>query len=179
MADPARMTQVLENLLGNAVKYTRATDAIRVSVRGEPEMVEIVVNDEGVGIEADDLPQVFDLFVQADVTLDRAQSGLGIGLAWVKRIVELHGGTVQAASAGRNCGRCLLCGCPARGRTPRRHRRSCQNSSQRPLHRGLEYLSRTAVRHYISSRRVLCWEDSTMTWIPCRGPTRAGLRGAV
>lgn len=103
-ADRVRITQVLENLLGNALKFTRDADAIRVSAHGSPDHVEIRVGDEGVGIEAASLPRIFELFVQADPSLDRAHGGLGIGLAWVKAIVESHGGTVRADSAGADRG---------------------------------------------------------------------------
>jgi signal transduction histidine kinase len=107
VADPARIQQVLENLLGNAAKFTRETDAIRVDVHGDADAVEIRVTDDGIGIEAASLSRVFDLFAQADITIDRTQGGLGIGLAWVKSIVEMHGGNVSAASAGKGRGACF------------------------------------------------------------------------
>jgi signal transduction histidine kinase/CheY-like chemotaxis protein len=99
-ADPARLVQMLVNVLANAVKYTHANGNIHVEVRPEEGMVCVEVTDDGAGISAELLPQVFDLFVQADRTLDRAQGGLGIGLSVVKKLVEMHGGEVAAHSDG-------------------------------------------------------------------------------
>ncbi|HYF59824.1 MAG TPA: sensor histidine kinase [Burkholderiaceae bacterium] len=104
VADPARLQQVLENLLGNAVKFTRDSDPIRVEVDGDARGVEIRVVDEGAGIDAESLPRIFDLFVQSEATLERTHGGLGIGLAWVRAIVALHGGTVSATSPGKGLG---------------------------------------------------------------------------
>jgi PAS domain S-box-containing protein len=104
VADPARLQQVLENLLSNALKFTRDTDPIRVEVEADDEWIEIRVADEGCGIDAASLGRIFELFVQSDATLDRSRGGLGIGLAWVRAIVTMHGGTVSAFSAGRNLG---------------------------------------------------------------------------
>jgi PAS domain S-box-containing protein len=98
--DLPRLAQVVSNLLNNAAKYTEPGGNISLvaAVRGAE--VQIRVQDDGIGIAAEILPQVFDLYTQANRALDRAQGGLGIGLALVKNIVELHGGTVQAFSAG-------------------------------------------------------------------------------
>jgi signal transduction histidine kinase/CheY-like chemotaxis protein len=98
--DFSRLVQVMSNLLGNAAKYTPYGGRITVAWRVEHEEVVIEVRDTGVGIRPDLLPRVFDLFVQADRTLDRAQGGLGVGLTLVRSIVELHGGRVTAASPG-------------------------------------------------------------------------------
>ena len=103
-ADPARLAQVLENLLTNACKYTPEGGLIRIEVDACAEEVEIRVIDNGIGIEAADIPQLFDLFSQIDATFDRVHGGLGIGLALVKRLVELHGGSVSATSPGRGMG---------------------------------------------------------------------------
>ena len=100
VADPARVAQVLENLLTNASKYTPPGGAIRVEVDEGDNQVAVCVIDNGIGIEPDKLGHVFELFTQVDAALDRSQGGLGIGLALVKRLVELHGGSVQAISAG-------------------------------------------------------------------------------
>jgi PAS domain S-box-containing protein len=104
MADPARLRQVLENLLSNALKFTRDADPIRLQVECDADWLEIRVADEGSGIDAASLGRIFELFVQSDATLDRSRGGLGIGLAWVKAIVAMHGGTVSAHSAGRDRG---------------------------------------------------------------------------
>jgi len=98
--DVTRIEQVLTNLLVNAVKYTPASGAIRLGIGAEADQAVIVVRDTGIGITAGMLPRIFDLFVQSDSALDRAQGGLGIGLTLVRKIVELHGGSVQASSDG-------------------------------------------------------------------------------
>jgi signal transduction histidine kinase len=102
--DVTRLEQVLTNLLVNAVKYTPATGTITVRVRPDADEAVLSVSDTGMGIVPKMLPLIFDLFVQSDRALDRSQGGLGIGLTLVKRIVELHGGTVSAASGGAGQG---------------------------------------------------------------------------
>jgi signal transduction histidine kinase len=102
--DRERMTQVLANLLTNAAKYTPAGGRLGITADREGSDVVISVEDDGVGISAELLPHVFDLFVQARQTLDRAQGGLGLGLALVKNLVAMHGATVSAHSAGRGHG---------------------------------------------------------------------------
>lgn len=107
IADPARLTQILTNLLNNASKYTQPGGRIEVRtqiVGANDEHVEVVVADNGPGIQADLLPRIFDLFTQAPTTLDRSRGGLGLGLALVKRLVDLHGGKVWAESAGLGMG---------------------------------------------------------------------------
>ena len=98
--DPMRLAQSITNLLDNAAKYM--ADGGRIEVSAEQTQTEIVirVRDEGIGIPADMLSRIFDLFVQVDATRNRGQSGLGIGLNLVKRLIELHGGTVAAYSGG-------------------------------------------------------------------------------
>lgn len=102
--DPLRIEQVLTNIVTNALKYTPPGGRIRVSLRAEGGDAVISVEDTGVGISSSLLPFIFDLYVQADRTLDRARGGLGIGLTLVRRLVELHGGTVAASSDGEGCG---------------------------------------------------------------------------
>jgi signal transduction histidine kinase/DNA-binding response OmpR family regulator len=99
-ADPARLSQVLSNLLNNAAKYTGEGGHIWLTVGQEAAKVVFRVRDTGPGIPPEMLPRIFDLFTQGDQSLDRSEGGLGIGLTLVRRLVEMHGGTVQALSAG-------------------------------------------------------------------------------
>jgi PAS domain S-box-containing protein len=103
-ADTVRVEQIVDNLVGNALKYTPPGGRIRVGVRQERGDAVLDVQDTGVGIPADLLPRIFDLFAQGAQRLDRARGGLGIGLTLVKRLVELHGASVQAVSEGTEKG---------------------------------------------------------------------------
>src|SRR5471032_3333842 len=103
-ADATRVEQIASNLIDNALKYTPTGGAIAVHCWAEDDEVLLTVRDSGVGIGADLLPHVFDVFVQGSRTLDRAQGGLGIGLSLVRRLAELHGGGIEAASAGVGTG---------------------------------------------------------------------------
>ena len=100
VGDVTRLVQSLVNVLTNAAKYTDRGGKIRIQTRGSPEDVFIEVSDNGTGISADLLPQIFELFVQGDRTLDRSEGGLGIGLAVVKKLIEMHGGSITARSDG-------------------------------------------------------------------------------
>jgi PAS domain S-box-containing protein len=102
--DMTRLSQVLLNLLNNAAKYTQEGGHIVVTVSREDECAVVRVSDNGVGMAAELVPRVFDLFMQGDATLDRADGGLGIGLTLVREIVAMHGGSVEAASPGLNQG---------------------------------------------------------------------------
>jgi signal transduction histidine kinase/ActR/RegA family two-component response regulator len=102
--DALRLEQVLTNLVTNALKYTPRGGRIRVTLRAEGDDAVISVEDTGVGISPALLPIIFDPYVQADRTLDRARGGLGIGLTLVRRLVELHGGTVEVSSEGEGRG---------------------------------------------------------------------------
>ena len=99
-ADSARLEQVVVNLLNNAAKYTEEEGKIRLIVGQEGDDMVLSVQDTGVGIAPEVIPHIFDLFTQADRSLDRSQGGLGIGLALVQRLVEMHRGTVSAHSKG-------------------------------------------------------------------------------
>ena len=103
-ADSVRLTQVLANLLNNAAKYTDQGGRIELDARRDGFEVEIAVRDNGIGIPAGHLPAVFDMFTQAHRAAGRGQGGLGIGLAMVKSLVQMHGGTVEARSAGTGMG---------------------------------------------------------------------------
>jgi PAS domain S-box-containing protein len=98
--DLTRLSQVISNLLDNAAKYTEEGGNISLTSEKSGSRVVIRVKDDGMGIPSHILPHVFDLFTQADRSLDRSQGGLGIGLTLVRRLVELHGGSVEAHSAG-------------------------------------------------------------------------------
>ena len=102
--DQVRLAQAIGNLLNNASKYTPRGGSITLTAREDPDELTLSVKDTGAGIPADVLPTIFEPFVQADRSLQRAQGGLGIGLTLVKKIVELHGGTVEASSAGAGQG---------------------------------------------------------------------------
>ena len=102
--DPARLVQAVGNLLDNAIKYTEEGGRVQVEARAAENDVVISVRDTGVGIAPDLLPHVFDLFTQADRSLERRQGGLGIGLTLVPRLVAMHGGHVDAASEGEGRG---------------------------------------------------------------------------
>jgi PAS domain S-box-containing protein len=102
--DLTRLSQVLMNLLNNAAQYTPEGGGIRLTVERDGEEAVIRIRDTGIGIPADLLPKVFELFMQGDRSLDRAQGGLGIGLTLVYRLVTLHGGSVEAASEGSGLG---------------------------------------------------------------------------
>jgi signal transduction histidine kinase/DNA-binding response OmpR family regulator len=102
--DPVRLAQVLSNLINNASKFSGPHSRIMVSASFAQGEAKISVKDEGAGIEPAFMPHIFDLFAQADQSLDRSQGGLGIGLTLVKHLVELHGGRVEAHSDGVGCG---------------------------------------------------------------------------
>ena len=111
--DETRLEQVVANLLDNAAKYTPAGGRISVRVHREGSDAVLEVEDTGVGIAPELLPRIFELFTQGERTLDRAQGGLGLGLALVRRLVELHGGSVRATSAGSGRGTTLVARFPA------------------------------------------------------------------
>ncbi|HEV8408918.1 MAG TPA: CHASE3 domain-containing protein [Gemmatimonadaceae bacterium] len=103
-ADEGRLAQVLYNLLGNAAKYTHPGGRIHVQARRDGSDAVITVSDNGIGIARENLQTVFEMFTQVDSSLERSQGGLGIGLTLSRRIVELHGGTIEAASDGAGRG---------------------------------------------------------------------------
>jgi CheY-like chemotaxis protein/anti-sigma regulatory factor (Ser/Thr protein kinase) len=102
--DEGRLAQVVSNLLTNAAKYTDPGGCITVEACRQGSEIVLTVKDDGIGISADLLPHVFDMFTQERQAADRSRGGLGIGLTIVRNLVELHGGTVQAASEGLGMG---------------------------------------------------------------------------
>src|ERR1041385_2916256 len=113
LGDAIRLEEVIVNLLSNAAKYTPEGGDIWLGIEEEGEEVVIRVRDSGVGIAPDLLPQIFDLFTQAQRTLDRSQGGLGIGLTVVRKVIEMHGGTTEAHSSGLGQGSEFIVRLPA------------------------------------------------------------------
>ena len=99
-ADLTRLAQVFQNLLNNAAKYSEEGGKIHLTVEGQGNDAVVTIRDAGVGIAADQLPLIFEMFTQVDRSLDMSQGGLGIGLSLVKRLVDMHGGRVEARSGG-------------------------------------------------------------------------------
>jgi signal transduction histidine kinase/ActR/RegA family two-component response regulator len=99
-ADATRLSQIFSNILNNAVKYTEPGGSIRIAARLAAGAVEVRVTDTGIGIAADEMPDVFDMFTQFDASPERTHGGLGVGLALARRLAQLHGGTITARSAG-------------------------------------------------------------------------------
>ena len=114
LADPDRLQQVVWNLLSNAIKFTPQQGVIELTATRTGEDIEIVVRDSGIGIDPDFVPYVFERFRQADVGTRRRYGGLGLGLAIVRHLVELHGGSVRAESAGEGQGATFRIVLPAR-----------------------------------------------------------------
>jgi len=103
-ADAQRLQQVVWNLLSNAIKFTPANGRVHVELSKDDREIHLCVRDTGVGIASEFLPEVFERFRQADSSTTRSHSGLGLGLAIVRHLVELHGGSVEAFSDGPDCG---------------------------------------------------------------------------
>jgi len=134
--DITRLVQVIVNLLDNAAKYTAEEGTIRLDASRERGHVVVSIADTGVGISPRLLPRIFDLFTQDERTLDRAQGGLGLGLSLVRRITELHGGSVEAHSAGRGQGSRFIVMLPVHldtGVTVSRSSQPATSSMRRPL----------------------------------------------
>ena len=112
--DPARLRQVLHNLLSNAIHYTPAGGKVTVALAESDEGIQLAVSDNGSGLTAEELPHVFDRFYQAEVSRDRALGGAGLGLAICKAIVEAHDGRIVASSPGRDQGSTFTIHLPAR-----------------------------------------------------------------
>jgi signal transduction histidine kinase/DNA-binding response OmpR family regulator len=122
--DPTRLAQVLSNLLNNAAKYTEPGGNIRLSAAREADAIVLRVRDDGIGIPPEAMPQIFDLFSQVDLHEEKAQGGLGIGLSLVRRLVEMHGGTVEVASDGPGQGSEFAVRLPHAGTAPPDDRRA-------------------------------------------------------
>ncbi|HEX7025635.1 MAG TPA: chemotaxis protein CheB [Gammaproteobacteria bacterium] len=128
-ADPVRLAQIIDNLLTNAIKYTNDDGRITVGVQRESGAAALKVSDTGVGIEPELLPHIFEVFRQSKQNLDRSHGGLGLGLALVKTLTEMHGGSVEARSAGKNKGAEFIVRLPASQRIPAK---KADSSSEQP-----------------------------------------------
>ena len=131
-ADPLRVAQVLSNLLTNAAKYTDPEGQIRVAACCVGEDVVISVADSGIGISAAALPRVFNMFSQVHSTTDRSEGGLGIGLSLARGLIELHGGTIDASSAGLGCGSEFTVRLPRRVAAGKSHSADAPPAAPRP-----------------------------------------------
>jgi signal transduction histidine kinase/CheY-like chemotaxis protein len=152
--DAVRLEQVVGNLISNALKFSQSERPVLVSVTRDGSDVVLSVSDQGVGIPADMLPRIFDLFVQAHHTIDRSRGGLGIGLTLVRRLTELHGGSVRAESAGDGSGSTFtvrLPGIPAPDDAGTTHASNGNGNGQ-----GKD----CAIQRYHESRRVLLVDDN-------------------
>jgi len=116
--DPTRMAQVLSNIIGNAIKYTPAGGRISVSASAADGLASLTIADNGIGMAPELVPRIFDLFVQGDRALDRREGGLGVGLTIAKRLVDLQGGTLTAASEGPDAGSRFTIGLPLAAEPP-------------------------------------------------------------
>jgi signal transduction histidine kinase len=141
-SDPVRLCQIIANLLTNAAKYSPERAAITVVLDAKEDDALVSVRNAGMGIDAQMLPHIFELFLQGDRSLDRSQGGLGIGLTIVRHLVEMHGGSIRAESEGLGKGSAFIV------RLPRVHR-----EPELPL--GFAPASHTR-----SSRRILIVEDN-------------------
>jgi PAS domain S-box-containing protein len=134
-ADPIRLTQVFLNLLNNSAKYTTRGGHIWLTAQREGSRVVVSVRDDGIGIPGDMLPRVFNMFTQVDGASEQSQAGLGVGLTLVRRLVELHGGSIEARSNGADQGsefvvRLPLAAQPSPARLPSRDRPRASALSQ-------------------------------------------------
>jgi signal transduction histidine kinase len=127
--DPDRLQQVVWNLLSNAVKFTPEGGRVEVSLKRAGAQAELVVADNGAGINQEFLPHVFEHFRQADSTSTRTHGGLGLGLAIVRRLIELHGGTVEVESAGEGHGATFRIRLPLLRRTTSAKRSATSNTN--------------------------------------------------
>ncbi len=132
--DPTRLEQIVWNLLDNALKYTPPGGQVHLTVTGDENVATLRVRDTGVGIAPELLPHIFDLFVQARRSIDRAEGGLGLGLTLVRRLVELHGGAVTASSEGAGKGSEFVVRLPALSGSPARAPRAAGTSPPPPRH---------------------------------------------
>jgi PAS domain S-box-containing protein len=148
-ADMTRLSQAISNLLNNAAKFTPEGGRIWLKAERQDGSAVVSVRDSGIGIAPDMLPRIFDMFTQADSTRERAQGGLGIGLTLVRTLVEMHGGTVEAKSAGLGQGTEFVIRLPIR-----------ENDRVRGAAEAQERRPRSAVATPTTPRRIVIVEDN-------------------
>jgi len=156
-ADPDRLQQVMWNLLSNAVKFTRPGGRVEVELRREASQAVVRVSDTGQGISADFLPHVFDRFRQQDMGTTRQHGGLGLGLAIVRHLVELHGGEVSAESEGQGLGSSFILRLPLKSAPQEFVPRDATNAESASIH-GVE-LDGAEASTSLAGMRVLLVED--------------------
>lgn len=155
--DSIRLQQVFWNLLTNAVKFSLAGSKVYVSVRGIHDMAQVEIVDEGAGIDKEFLPEIFKRFSQAEGSLTRTHGGLGLGLAIVRSIVDLHGGSVKVQSLGKNRGSTFTVMLPMVGVVP------ISAGSGKSKIGSSQVLSKTSRASRLSGRRILVVEDDPGT----------------
>jgi PAS domain S-box-containing protein len=134
--DITRLVQIVSNLLDNAAKYTQPGGRIALTATRDDQSVVIQVRDTGIGISAELLPRIFDMFTQAELPMERSQGGLGVGLALVDRLVTLHGGTVTAQSEGKGKGSEFTVRLPLAERVRMQPAREATGGALEPLQKG-------------------------------------------
>ena len=147
--DATRLSQIFVNILNNASKYTPEGGHITVAVQAEDDRVTITIQDNGTGISADLLPDIFELFSQGERTLDRSNGGLGIGLSLVKKLVEMHDGTISIESPGPGMGTTVTV------RLPRLHQHE-----RHPIHPPLATAPTIATPTQVAGLRILIVDDN-------------------
>jgi CheY-like chemotaxis protein len=154
--DPERLQQVIWNLLSNAIKFTPEGGRVEIRSRWVDSSIEVSVADNGQGISADFLPYVFERFRQADVSTTRAHGGLGLGLAIVRHLIEIHGGNVHAQSAGLGKGTTFTIRLPGRPA----HARQAESPASRNQTELLQDVSRTD-KEILAGLRILVVDDDS------------------
>ncbi len=134
-ADRTRLAQVFGNLLNNTSKYTKARGSISLTAERHDHTVVVTVKDNGAGIPPDKLKSIFDMFTQVDSTSDRSQGGLGIGLTLLKRLVEMHDGTIEPRSAGEGMGSEFIVRLPILSKPTAALDSGADGAQESPVHR--------------------------------------------
>jgi anti-sigma regulatory factor (Ser/Thr protein kinase) len=172
IADPGRLEQVLKNLLNNAAKYTEPGGRIWLTAEARENDVVLRVRDTGIGIDREMLPHVFDSYWQVERALDHSQGGLGIGLALVRKLVEMHGGSVSASSCGPGRGSefvvRLPLASPPRGQDSAA--KACDRAAESPIHRLSSTLERRDQAECLPGSEMGLSPSKIAVEVPCRKP---------